>query len=402
MAQYAYVAVNRSGVKVQGQIEASGENDLRVMLRAQSLRPLKIQKIKAAGAGLAASLSVLTGRISDTEVLLFTRQLSILIGAGIPLVQGLEIIQSQITSRPFRNMLISIREKVSSGSFLWESLAQQKLVFSDIYVSMVKAGEASGALDVILKRLMRYLEESIKLKKMVQSAMVYPITVSIVGMGVLFIMLTFVIPKFEDMLASNNQELPDITKFVIDASHFTQAYAFHIVGASAVLVMLLGRYLATVEGKNFFDAVILKVPLFGNLTKKVAVARFSRTMQTMLSSGINLLDSLDIARGAVGNNVYSSVITKLKTEVESGKTLSDTLAKQPLFPGMMVQMVTVGETAGNLDNMLERVADFYEEEVTNLVGNMTKLLEPIILVVLGGMVAGLMVAMYLPIFKMGG
>jgi type IV pilus assembly protein PilC len=220
--------------------------------------------------------------------------------------------------------------------------------------------------------------------------------------GVLFIMLTFVIPKFEDMLASNNQELPDITRYVIEASHFTQAYAFHIIGAMAVLVMLIRRYLATVEGKNFFDAVILKVPLFGDLTKKVAVARFSRTMQTMLSSGINLLDSLDIAKGAVGNNVYSGVVVKIKSEVESGKTLAATISRQPLFPGMMVQMVTVGETAGNLDNMLERVADFYEEEVQNLVGNMTKLLEPIILVVLGGMVAGLMVAMYLPIFKMGG
>lgn len=402
MAQYAYTAVAKTGERVTGQIEASGENELRVMLRSQNLRPVKIQKVKAKNAGVTASLSFMSGRIADNDVLLFMRQLSILIAAGIPLVQGLEIITGQMQNKAMQTLINSIKDKVSSGSFLWESMKQYPLVFSELVTSMIKAGEASGSLDIILKRIMRYLEDAMKLKKMVKGAMVYPVSVTVVGVAVLFIMLTFVIPKFEEMLASNNQELPQITQIVIDMSHFCQEYWYLILGSIGLFVMVLRRYLKSEEGINFYDTYILKVPLFGELTKKVAVARFCRTMQTMLASGINLLDSIEICKGAVGNRVYANVLAKIKTEVESGKTLTAVIAKQPLFPSMMVQMVTVGETTGNLDAMLERVADFYEEDINNLVGNMTKLMEPIILVVLGGLVAGMMVAMYLPVFRAAG
>lgn len=402
MAQYSYTAVSKTGQRVQGQMEASGENELRVMLRSQNLRPVKIQKVKAAQAGISTSFSALSGRISDTDLLLFTRQMAILISSGIPLVQGLEIISTQSISKPMKDLIISVKEKVSSGSFLNEALKQYPLVFSELYISMIKAGEASGSLDGIFKRLMRYLEDSIKLKKMVKGAMVYPVSVAVVAVGVLIIMLTFVIPKFEEMLVSQGQELPGITQFVIDASHFTQDNIFYILGGIGLFVVLLRRYLKSEEGKNFFDTAILRVPLFGELTKKVAVARFARTLQTMLSSGINLLDSLEISKGGIGNRVYAGQIAKIKSEIEGGKTLAIVLSKITLFPSMMVQMVTVGETTGNLDQMLERVADFYEEEVENFVGNMTKLMEPAILVVLGGMVAGLMIAMYLPVFKIAG
>ena len=402
MAQYSYTAVSKTGQRVQGQLEASGENELRVMLRSQNLRPVKIVKVKAAQAGVATTFSALSGRISDADLLLFTRQMAILISSGIPLVQGLEIISTQSISKPMKDLVVSVKEKVSGGSFLHEAMKQYPLVFSELYISMIKAGEASGSLDGILKRLMRYLEDSIKLKKMVKGAMIYPVSVMVVGVAVLIIMLTFVIPKFEEMLLAQNQELPAITQFVIDASHFTQQNIFYILGLIGIAVILIRRYFASEEGKNFFDNAILKVPLFGELTKKVAVARFARTLQTMLASGINLLDSLEISKGGIGNRVYAGHIAKIKSEIEGGKTLAIVLAKITLFPSMMVQMVTVGETTGNLDQMLERVADFYEEEVQNFVSGMTKLMEPMILVVLGGMVAGLMVAMYLPVFKIAG
>ena len=402
MAKFAYTAVGRDGVKVKGEMEAGSENELRVSLRGQNLRPLKIQKAAATSSAAYSAMQLIGGRISDTDVLLVTRQLSILIGAGIPLVQGLEIISSQVEKPALKNLIIELREKISGGSFLWESLAAHPLAFSSLYISMVKAGESSGSLEVILKRLMLYLEDAIKLRKMVKGAMIYPVSVLVVGIAVVFIMLTFVIPKFEEMLAANNQELPDLTRIVINLSHFCANNFFYIVATIALMVFLVRSYMKTEEGQILFDKYILVVPLFGTLIQKVSVARFCRTMQTMLTSGINLLDSIDICRGAVGNRTYGTSLAKVKSEVESGKTLAIVLAKLPIYPHMMVQMVTIGETTGNLDSMLAKVADYYEEEVMNLVGNMTKLIEPFILVFLGGSVAVLMIAMYLPIFKMAG
>lgn len=400
MAQYQYVATNKDGESVQGSLEAGSESELRVALRSQNLRPTKINK--AGSLTSMSGLNIFRVRVSDAEVLLFTRQLAILINSGIPLVQGLEIIGGQVSSSKMRDIVSSIKDRVSSGSFLWESLKSYPEAFSSLYVSMVKAGESSGALDTILKRLMRYLEDIIKLKKLVKGAMVYPIAVVSIGVGVILVMLTFVIPKFEEMLLSSGQELPQLTQMVIDSSHFCSRNIGVILGGMIGIVILTRRYLETDEGRNFFDSLILNLPFIGNMALKVYVARFSRTMQTMLSSGINLLDSIEICKGAVGNRTFSAQLAKVRSEVESGKSMAVVLSKNSLFPSMMVQMVTVGETTGNLDQMLERVADYYEEEVTEIVSNLTKMIEPFILVGLGGMVAGLMIAMYLPIFKMAG
>ncbi len=404
MAPFHYVAVNKDGEKLEGDVDVRTENDVRINLRSQGLRPLKILK-KGTPAEILSSgnLTKFFGSgISDEDLLLFTRQLAILMNSGIPLIQGLEIIMAQTEKIAVKNMIQTIKDKVSAGSFLWESMKSFGETFPPLYISMIQAGESSGALDSILRRLMRYLEDHIKLKKTVKAAMIYPIAVSFVGMGVIFVMLNFVIPKFEAMLTQGGQELPDVTRFVIDASHFCSQHVGTILGSVFLAVFLTWRYLKTEEGGKFFDTLGLRLPLIGGLVRKISVARFSRTLQTMLASGISLLDSLEICRGAVGNFVYSELIAKVRSEVSGGKSLSLILSKEPLFPNMMTQMVNVGESTGNLDQMLERVADFYEEEVSATVAQLTKLLEPLVLIVLGGMVAGLMVAMYLPMFKMAG
>jgi type IV pilus assembly protein PilC len=267
---------------------------------------------------------------------------------------------------------------------------------------MVRAGEASGSLDTILKRLIKYLDDAYKLKKLVQGAMIYPIAITIVGILVVIVMMIYVIPKFEELLKSSGQELPGPTQVVIDMSHFVQHNILYIIAGGALLFYLTRRYAKTEEGRSFFDHYSLKLPVFGPMLLKVAVSRFSRTMQTLLSSGINLLDAIDICRDAIGNKTLADSLTQMRAEVEQGKTLGAIMTKMPIFPSMVVQMVTVGESTGNLDKMLERVADFYEDEVQTLVSNLTKMIEPFVLVFLGGMVGGLMIAMYLPIFKMAG
>lgn len=401
MTQYAYTATNKAGEKVKGMISAPNELEVRVVLRAQNLRPVKISKAGALDVDLSKFLKLGSG-VSQTDLILFTRQLSILISSGVPLVQGLDAIIPQIQNSTMKQTVMSIKEKVTGGAFLWESLKAHKDIFPEIYTSMVRAGEAAGALDAILKRLIKYLEDANKLKKIVQGAMIYPIAISIIGVGVVIIMMVFVIPKFEELLSSAGQELPEATRIVIAMSNFFQRNIMLILGGIAMTIAIVQRYLKSEEGRAFFDNYVLRVPLFGQLLLKVAVARFSRTMQTLLSSGINLLDAFDIVAPTVGNQTLSEELKKMRIQVEEGKTMSGVMAKSKTFPSMVTQMVTVGENTGNLDKMLDRVADYYEEEVQNLVGNMTKMIEPFILVVLGGFVGGLMIAMYLPIFKMAG
>jgi type IV pilus assembly protein PilC len=401
MPQYNYVAVNRSGEKIKGTMVAPNEAEVRVALRSQQLRPLKILQPNLFEFDLAKILE-LGGSTTPADLGLFTKQLSILITSGIPLIQGIEIIEGQLQNPAMKRVLGSLREKISSGAFLWETMKSYPKTFPDLYVSMVRAGEASGALDTILKRLIKYLDDAEKLKKLVKGAMIYPIAIVLVGFAVIMVMLTYVIPKFEALLSSNGQELPEVTQFVINASHFAQKNFITIIGGAVLTGYLFKRYISTKEGRAVFDHYVLKVPLFGPIILKVSVARFSRTLQTLLSSGINLLDAIDICKEGVGNESIANQLDKIKKEVEQGKTLSATMSKSPVFPSMVIQMITVGESTGNLDKMLERIADFYEEEVQNLVGNLTKLIEPFVLVFLGGIVGGIMIAMYLPIFKMAG
>ncbi|MGE4232209.1 MAG: type II secretion system F family protein [Bacteriovoracia bacterium] len=399
MAQFQYVAVNKKGERVKGAVDAPDENEVRVVLRAQSLRPIRISKAGVFEVDLAALAGA---RIKRTDVIAFTRQLSILIGSGIPLVDALDIITNQTANADMKRVILSMKEKITGGSFLWESMKKNPNVFEDFFVSMIRAGESSGALDAMLKRLLKYMDDSEKLRRLVQGAMVYPIAIILVAVSVIFLMLTFVIPKFEELLKTSNQELPGPTQLVITASHFFQHNVLYIVGGVTALGFLIRNFLKTEDGRKVFDAHMLSIPGIGSLVLKGALARFSRTLHTLLASGINILDALDICKSTIGNKTLEENVGRIRKEVETGKSLAATMGKMPIFPNMVVQMINVGESTGNLDKMLERIADLYEEDLQNAVASLSKLIEPVILVVLGGVVGGLMISMYLPIFKMAG
>ena len=400
MPDFNYQGVDRAGKKVTGSLTAQSDGDLRMLLREMGVRPTKIG-LKSQGA--AARTTNLTNiKVPTEEVVNFTRQLQVLIGSGIPLVQALEILSDQAGKGAMRNVAIAIRIRVSEGSYLWETLALYPKTFPKIYVSLIRAGESSGSMDSMLKRLSVYLEEAEAMQKMLKSAMMYPIIVMAIASGVIGLMMVFVIPKFEVMLKGNHQELPGPTQFVITLSHFIINNIVFIIPAIALTIFLFRRFKASEEGRIFLDRLTFKLPLFGPLAQKAGVARFSRTMQTLLMSGVNLIDAIDICKATIDNAVLEEAVGTIRAEIEQGKTLGAVFTKLPVFPRMAIQMISVGESTGALDKMLEKVADFYEAEVEVMIQGLTKLIEPLVLVVLGGIVGGIMVAMYLPIFKMAG
>jgi type IV pilus assembly protein PilC len=401
MPEFSYQGVDKTGKKVTGKMNVPSEGDLRMALRGQGIRPVRIGKVSAINRDLGSMFGGGQG-ISLEQLVTFTRQLNVLITSGIPIVQGLEILAEQTSTRQMKTMILTMKERVAQGSYFWESLAAFPKAFPKIYISLIRAGETSGSVDQMLKRLSRYLEDANRLRKMVKSAMMYPGIVVSVGIGVIAMMLTFVIPKFEELLKSSGQELPGPTQFVLDLSHFMTSNIVYIVGGTTTAIVLGTKYVKSKEGRAFVDRMMWGAPLFGNIMRKAGTARFSRTMQTLLASGVNLIDAVEICKETVDNAVLEAAVGKIRGEIEAGKTFGMVVTRLKVFPEMAVQMMTVGESTGNLDQMLDKVADFYEEEVENLVQGLTKLIEPLILVFLGGTVGGLLIAMYLPIFKLAG
>lgn len=404
MPEFQYQGVGKDGKKVSGKLEAQNEGDLRMMLRGQGIRPTSITKPGVLNQDLGAMFRGKIRSVPIEQLVTFTRQLQVLIGSGVPLIQGMEILTDPTSGghAGLISILTVIKEKVSQGSYFWEALSGYPLIFPKLYVALIRAGEASGSLDQMLKRLSRYLEDSDRLRKMIKGAMMYPIIVVSIGISVLSLMMIFVIPKFEDMLKSGGQELPGPTQFVVDLSHFMIENLHYILAATGVSLYIGIRYFKSDEGKAFLDRIMFRMPLFGPLMQKSGVARFSRTMQTLLASGVNLIDAIDICKATIDNSVLEDAVGRIRAEVEGGKTLGLVVSKLGVFPKMAIQMIVVGESTGNLDKMLEKVADFYEMEVEAMVSGMTKLIEPIVLVFLGGSVGGIMIAMYLPIFKLAG
>jgi len=401
MAEFQYQGVDKQGKKVTGTLEAASEGDLRMLLRNMGVRPQKISKSGVLNSDLKSLVGV--GKSVKLEVLVsFTRQLQVLVSSGIPLVQALDILSEQTNSSVMKRTVTVIKEKVSAGSYFWEAISGYPKIFPKIFIALMRAGEASGAMDQMLKRLTRYLEDADRLRKLVKSAMLYPIIVVLIGIGVISLMLVFVIPKFEELLKSSGQALPGPTQFVITISHFFANNVLYIFGGVGIFIFLLTRYLKTSEGRAIKDRLVFQLPIFGNLSQKAGVARFSRTMQTLLSAGVTLIDAIDICKSTIDNAVLETAVAKIRGDVEAGKTLGAVIAKLGVFPPMAVQMISVGESTGALDKMLDKVADFYESEVETMVNGLTKLIEPLILVFLGGTVGGLMIAMYLPIFKLAG
>ena len=403
MADYTYTGLTREGKSVSGSISAPSEGELRVLLRSQGIRPTKLSLKGKAPAKMGGLFGASKGgpRVPSEVMLIFVRQLYVLVGAGIPLIQALETLAEQAAHPGMKFILNDVKSRVSAGAYFWESISIYPNAFGKLFISLIRAGESAGAMDEMLARLTTYIEDAERLRKLLKGAMIYPIAVVCVGIGVIASMMIFVIPKFEELLTSSGQKLPALTQGVIDVSHFMVNHIVIITLGTVGGVMGLMNFIRTPEGRAFVDRAFFKAPVFGNIMQKGGIARFSRTMQTLLSSGVALLDAIDICKQTVDNVVIEEQVAKIRVQIEQGNRLGTVLNSMPIFPKMAVQMISVGESSGSLDQMLEKVADFYEAEVENAISGLTKLIEPFMLVFLGGAVGTLLIAMYLPIFQMG-
>ncbi|HUO76059.1 MAG TPA: type II secretion system F family protein, partial [Thermodesulfovibrionales bacterium] len=350
--------------------------------------------------GLLSGLS-LGGGVSDKDIVVFTRQFSTMIDAGLPLVQGLEILSTQVENKSLAKNLTVIKADVEGGSTYADALRKHPKIFSELYVNMVAAGEAGGILDTILNRLAAYIEKAMKLKKKVKGAMIYPAVVTSVAVLVIAVIMIFVIPTFSQMFASLGGTLPLPTRIVVGMSHFIAGIGGLIVaGLIVAIIVSIVQIRKTEKGKKVIDSIALKLPIFGILLRKVAVAKFTRTLGTLISSGVPILDGLEITAKTAGNKVIEYAIMDVRQAVSEGKTLEEPLTKAKVFPPMVTHMIAVGESTGALDAMLGKIADFYDDEVDNAVANLTAMMEPLLMVFLGGAIGFIVVAMYLPIFKM--
>ena len=399
MAVYQWVGTNRKNETRKGEMEAANERAVRSNLMRLKITPSKIKKKSK---DLFENVSWLQPIVKEKDIILFARQFSTMIDAGLPIIQCLEILYTQQGNKTFKRMIKEIKEKVEGGATMAEALKRFPKHFDDLFVNMIAAGEAGGILDAILRRLAAYMEKAAKLKAQVKGAMTYPIVTLIIAVAVLGIILVFVIPVFEEMFADFGGELPMPTQIVVTASEIVKSKIVYIIIGLIILGFTARKFYATEKGQDVADNLLLKIPVFGELLRKVAVAKFTRTMGTMLASGVAILEALDIVAKTAGNRTIEKAIYDVRSGIAEGRTMADPLQESGVFPAMVCQMISVGESTGALDAMLEKIADFYDEEVDQAVDNLTSLIEPFMLVFLGVTIGGLVVAMYLPIFKMAG
>lgn len=385
------------GAIKKGEMEGPNEAAIRIHLRQQNITPTKIV---SRGKEFKINLPFFKKKVNQRSIAIFTRQLATMIDAGLPLVQSLEILSQQQESKAFKNILRVIREDVEGGSTFAGALKKHPLTFNELYTNLVVAGEEGGILDNILLRLASYIEKSEALKKKVKSALIYPATIVGVAVIVVGILMIFVIPVFETMFKSSGQNLPLPTLIVVTLSKMIKKYVVIFIPAMVLLFFLLRKYYHTQNGRAVLDRLLLKLPVFGSLFKKIAVARFSRTLGTLVSSGVPILDGLTIVSRTSGNRVIETAILNARASIREGETIAEPLSRSNIFPPMVIQMISVGESTGALDSMLSKIADFYEEEVDIAVVNLTSLLEPLLMVFLGIVIGGVVISMYLPIFNM--
>jgi type IV pilus assembly protein PilC len=397
MPIFLWSATTKKGESKKGEIESADEAAVKGILRRQGYKSITVRKKPK---DLEEYLPFLQKKVSEKDVVIFARIFSTMINAGLPLIQCLDLLASQEQNKTFAKIITAIKDDISGGATLTESLAKYPKVFDQLFVNLVAAGESGGILDVILGRLSSYMEKAMKLKSKVKGAMTYPLSVLVISIGVVAVLLLKVIPVFQTMFEGMGGTLPGPTQFLVDASQFAQNYFLYMGGALAGVIFVLKRINRTDKGEIFFDDMILKSPVFGPLLKKVAVAKFTRTMSTMMSSGVPILEGLGIVSKTAGNRIIEAALLKVRQSISEGKTIAEPLAETNIFPSMVVQMIAVGEATGALDAMLSKIADFYDDEVDAAVDAMTALLEPFMMVFLGGVVGGMIIAMYLPIFKM--
>ncbi|MFL5303441.1 MAG: type II secretion system F family protein, partial [Anaeromyxobacteraceae bacterium] len=389
----------RQGDVRSGEIEAGDEGAVRARLAQMGIEPTRVKRKPR---DINITIPGLGGGVTTKDILIFTRQFSVMIDAGLPLVQALEIIGTQADNPAFRKVLISVKSRVEAGSTFADGLAEHPKAFDDLFVQLVRAGEIGGILDTILQRLGAYIEKNEKLKRRVKGAMVYPAIVLFVAVGVVGALLGFVVPTFEKMFKDFGGTLPGPTQFLVNLSHGLVDNWYLFVGVPIGLFVGFRLWVRSPSGRARWDALVLRMPVFGSLVRKVAVARFTRTLGTMLSSGVPILDALEIVAKTAGNVIVEEGLLYARARISEGKNMAEPLAEIKVFPGMVVQMVAVGEQTGALDTMLNKIADFYEDEVDVAVAALTALLEPALMVMVGAMVGVVLVSMYLPIFDLAG
>jgi len=396
MPIYKWEGKTAKGAIKKGEMEAPSEAAIRIHLRQQNIVPTKVL---TKGKEFKISLPF-KKKVNQRSIAVFTRQLATMIDAGLPLVQSLEILSQQQESKAFKNIIREIREDVEGGSTFAGALKKHPATFNDLYTNLVVAGEEGGILDNILNRLANYIEKSEALRKKVKSALIYPATIIGVAVIVVMILMIFVIPVFETMFKSAGQTLPLPTLIVLTLSKMIKKYVVILIPALILLFYMAKKYYQTQNGRTVLDRLLLKLPVFGALFKKIAVARFSRTLGTLVSSGVPILDGLTIVSRTSGNRTIEIAILNARTSIREGETIAEPLSRSGIFPPMVIQMISVGESTGALDSMLSKIADFYEEEVDMAVANLTSLLEPFLMIFLGVVIGGVVISMYLPIFNM--
>jgi len=397
MPKYAWEGRLPQGGIRKGELEGPNETAIRAYLRQQQIIPTKIVK-KAKE--IKITLPFMKGRVKKKALAIFTRQLATMIDAGLPLVQSLDILAQQEEDETFQGIITTIKNEVEAGATLAAALQKHPRCFDNMFVNLVVAAEEAGTLDVILSRLATHIEKMEELKKKIKSALVYPIMIVTVAIGVTIVLMVFVVPVFEKLFAGMGATLPTPTRVVIGISNIFKSYLPIIIAITVAMVIALNRYNKTENGKRRIDDMVLKLPVFGELIRKVSIARFARTLATLVTSGVPILEALNIVAGAAGNKVIEEAILKGRVSISEGQSISEPLAESGVFPVMVTQMIAVGESTGSLELMLTKVADFYEAEVDVAVATLSSMLEPILMVFLGVIVGGLVISMYLPIFKM--
>lgn len=397
MPVYLWEGKNRKNETRKGEMEARSEEAVRSNLTRMRIAPTKVkQKPK----DILENVAFLQPKVTEDDIIVFARQFSTMIDAGLPIIQCLEILFNQQENATFKKVIKEIKGDVEGGQTFASALKKHPKLFDSLFVNMVAAGEAGGILDIILRRLSNYMEKMMKLKRQVKGAMTYPIVTIVIALVVVAVILVFVIPSFTEMFSNFNAALPLPTQIVINMSDFVRGNIHLLLGGLIIAAIAYKQFGRTVKGRKALDRTFLKIPVFGILIRKVAVSKFTRTMGTMLNSGVAILDALDIVAKTAGNVVIEESIYEVRAGISEGRTMADPLVESGIFPSMVCSMIAVGESTGALDTMLEKIADFYDDEVDQAVENLTALIEPFMLVFLGTVIGGLVVAMYLPIFKL--
>ena len=396
MPVYVWKGKNSYGEKRKGEVEASDQAAaLAQVKRLRIVDPVIKEKPK----DLLENISFFQPKVTGKDVVIFTRQMSTMIDAGLPLVQCLEILSKQQSNPTFKKVLTEVMADVEAGSTLADGMRKHPKVFDNLFTNMIEAGEAGGILDTILGRLAVFLEKSMALKKRIKGAMTYPAICLAISILILAVILIFVVPVFSQLFEDFGSSLPFATQVVVNASNFVKGYFFYLIVAAIIFWMILKKIYSTEKGEMFFDRMFLRLPVAGVLLRKVAVAKFTRTLSTMLQSGVPILEALQVVAKTAGNKVVEQAVFRVGDAIAEGRPIAEPLEESNVFPNMVVQMINVGESVGALDSMLEKIADFYDEEVDHAVDNLTAMIEPFMMIFLGGFIGAMVVAMYLPIFK---